>query len=201
MIRDSGLAMAGLLVDQVGGASVKPYQPSGYYRHLNFPPRKYQMHSDHRQWRRGLYVHWQRQFLHPMLKAFDAPTREECTAQRSRSNTPLAALALLNDPTFVEAARVFADRVLTHDGQSDSTRLDSAFLIAVSRKPDATEKKLLLTLLNENRQHYREAREEAGELIRTGLAAVADQVDPIELAAWTAVARAILNMNETMTRN
>ncbi len=80
MIRDNALAISGLLVEGCGGASVKPYQPAGYYRHLNFPQRKYQEHTDKRQWRRGVYVHWQRQFLHPMLKALDAPSREECTA-------------------------------------------------------------------------------------------------------------------------
>ncbi|NNM30049.1 MAG: DUF1549 domain-containing protein, partial [Akkermansiaceae bacterium] len=106
MMRDNALAIAGLLVNEHGGKSVKPYQPAGYYRHLNFPPRKYAADTGAGQWRRGVYVHWQRQFLHPMLRAFDAPTREECTAERPRSNTPVAAMVLLNDPTFLEAARV-----------------------------------------------------------------------------------------------
>ena len=88
MIRDNALAISGLLVRDLGGPSVKPYQPTGYYSHLNFPTRKYQHQTGQGQWRRGLYVHWQRQFLHPMLRAFDAPTREECTAQRPISNTP-----------------------------------------------------------------------------------------------------------------
>ena len=113
MVRDNALAISGLLVLDQGGLPAKPYQPEGYYRHLNFPTRKYVAHLDERQWRRGLYVHWQRQFLHPMMKAMDAPSREECTAQRPRSNTPTAALVLLNDPTFVEAARAFAARILT----------------------------------------------------------------------------------------
>ncbi|MCA9058640.1 MAG: PSD1 domain-containing protein, partial [Planctomycetaceae bacterium] len=90
MIRDNALAVSGLLVRQVGGPSARPYQPVGYYRHLNFPTRTYVASPDEQQWRRGVYMHWQRQFLHPMLKAFDAPTREECTARRPRSNTPLA---------------------------------------------------------------------------------------------------------------
>ncbi|MEK6233941.1 MAG: DUF1549 and DUF1553 domain-containing protein, partial [Planctomycetales bacterium] len=107
-VRDAALSVSGLLVLDYGGASVKPYQPANYYRHLNFPTRKYSHHTDQRQWRRGVYMHWQRQFLHPMLRAMDAPSREECTAVRPRSNTPLAALTLLNDPTFVEAARAFA---------------------------------------------------------------------------------------------
>ena len=122
-VRDNALAVSGLLVREVGGASVKPYQPDGYYRHLNFPKRTYQQHNDERQWRRGLYVHWQRQYLHPMLKAFDAPSREECTAKRPRSNTPLASLVLLNDPTFVEAARKFAERVLLQSVWQNEPRL------------------------------------------------------------------------------
>ncbi len=105
-VRDNALAISGLLALEVGGESMKPYQPAGYYRHLNFPKRKYVSDKDAKQYRRGVYVHWQRQYLHPMLKAFDAPTREECTAQRPRSNTPLAALVLLNDPTFIECSRV-----------------------------------------------------------------------------------------------
>ena len=113
MIRDNALAISGLLVLEDGGPSIKPYQPVGYYRHLNFPKRKYVSDTSDQQWRRGVYVHWQRQFLHPMMKAMDAPSREECTAQRPRSNTPNAALALLNDPTFIEAARMFAAHLLS----------------------------------------------------------------------------------------
>ncbi|MCA9300348.1 MAG: DUF1549 domain-containing protein, partial [Phycisphaerales bacterium] len=92
-VRDIALHLGGLLVDHLGGESVKPYQPRGYYQHLNFPPREYEPHLDERQWRRGVYVHWQRQFVHPTFKAFDAPTRESCIAKRATSNTPLAALA------------------------------------------------------------------------------------------------------------
>ena len=100
MVRDNVLSVSGLLLDELGGPSVRPYQPAGYYRHLNFPPRRYRQDRNENQWRRGVYVHWQRQFVHPTFKALDAPTREECTAERSRSNTPLAALSLLNDPSF-----------------------------------------------------------------------------------------------------
>ncbi|MGA1238537.1 MAG: DUF1553 domain-containing protein, partial [Limisphaerales bacterium] len=143
MIRDTALSISDLLVQQIGGPSVKPYQPAGYYQHLNFPTRTYAHHADSRQWRRGLYVHWQRQFLHPMLKAFDAPSREECTAQRPQSNTPLASLTLLNDPTFVEAARAFASKILLNAEPSTQARLEYAFLHALSRQPDHTELPLL----------------------------------------------------------
>lgn len=201
MVRDNALAISGLLVRQIGGASVKPYQPAGYYRHLNFPTRKYAHHTDERQWRRGLYVHWQRQFLHPMLKAFDAPRREECTAQRAKSNTPLAALTLLNDPTFVEAARAFAARILNEGGSTTEERLDFAFRLAVSRTPDEFEVKILSTLLAGSRARFSASKDSAQRLVATGQAPVDGEHPPVELAAWTSVARAILNLNETNTRN
>ena len=136
-----------------------------------------------------------------MLKALDAPSREECTAQRPRSNTPLAALTLLNDPTFVEAARVFAVRIMSETGTSDPQRMDLAFRHCVSRSPDSVEQEILTKLLEENRQHYAKNTEEAKKLVTTGLAPPPEDIDVVELAAWTAVARAVLNMNETITRN
>ena len=201
-IRDAALAISGLLQSQRGGVSVKPYQPEGYYRHLNFPEREYHADEDARQWQRGLYVHWQRQFLHPMLRAFDAPLREECTAERPRSNTPSAALVLLNDPTFIEAARVFAKKMLDEGGNTDSERIRFAFRRAVSRNPDATEMKLLLQLLEKSRLTYQRDPEAATELLQTGLKNGPSRgEDSVELAAWTSVARGLLNMHETITRN
>ena len=199
-VRDNALFVSGLLVQQIGGPSVKPYQPAGYYRHLNFPTREYAQHSDERQWRRGLYVHWQRQFLHPMLKAFDAPRREECTAQRPRSNTPLASLTLLNDPTFVEAARAFAARIMT-SANDDHARLDAAFRSAVSRSPEDFERKLLTELLVASRGQYRSDEASALALVSAGIAPNTDGGSVVEHAAWTAVARAILTLGETTTRN
>lgn len=200
VIRDNALVVSGLLVDEVGGPSSKPYQPAGYYRHLNFPPRKYSHHQDKQQYRRGVYIHWQRQFLHPMLKSLDAPTREECTAERPRSNTPLAALTLLNDPSFVEAARVFADRTLSEGGESFSSRLEFAFLWTLSRKPTQQESKLLEQLLIQSRMDYQQDPEQATALTTTGMAP-ASKHNVIELAAWTTVCRALFNLNENLTRN
>src|SRR6185369_8224239 len=120
-----------------------PYQPAGYYRHLNFPEREYRSGKDEHQWRRAVYTHWQRQYLHPMLKAFDAPSREECTAERPRSNTALAALVLLHDPTFVEASRAFATRILREGGATTEDRVKFAFRQAVCRLPDAEEQTVL----------------------------------------------------------
>jgi hypothetical protein len=202
MIRDNALEVSGLLVRKVGGPSVKPYQPAGYYRHLNFPVRKYSHHEDNRQWRRGLYVHWQRQFLHPMLKAFDAPSREECTAQRPRSNTPLAALTLLNDPTFVEAARAFASRIITNaPDKSEQSRLNYAMQHAVSRLPDIQEVAALRQLLQTSTSYYQANPEEAQKAVAIGLSARSQQITAVELASWTTVARAILNLDEAITRN
>jgi hypothetical protein len=201
MIRDNALSISGLLVRTVGGPSAHPYQPDGYYAHLNFPKRSYKADTDLNQWRRGVYTHWQRQFLHPMLKAFDAPMREECTAQRPISNTPLAALALLNDPSFVEAARVLAARIVREGGTTDAKRLRWAWRTALSRSPDEREVSALTRLYQASRKHYAENTEAARQLVRTGLALSPSSLDAIELAAWTSVARAILNLNETITRN
>ncbi|MCR9200486.1 MAG: PSD1 and planctomycete cytochrome C domain-containing protein, partial [Planctomycetaceae bacterium] len=196
MVRDSALKISGLLVNKVGGASVKPYQPAGYYRHLNFPTRKYAHHTDDRQWRRGLYVHWQRQFLHPMMKAFDGPSREECTAERPVSNTPLAALTLLNDPTFVEASRAFAERILTENADANtSARLDFATQLALSRQPDTTERQLLTELLDTARREYAASPQAASEAISVGQAKRKADIDSAEMAAWTTVARTILNLD------
>jgi hypothetical protein len=199
-VRDTALAVSGLLVREVGGSSARPYQPEGYYKHLNFPPRKYEAHNDPRQWRRGVYVHWQRQYLHPMLKAFDAPSREECTAQRPRSNSPLASLVLLNDPTFVEAARVFATRVL-QEAESPASRLDHAFRLALSRAPDEIERRTLGALLASSRERFATEPADAERLLHTGISPAVDSLDPADHAAWTTVARALLNLNETYLRH
>src|SRR5437762_10028850 len=127
MVRDNALAVSGLLVSKVGGRSVRPYQPPGYWAHLNFPKREYQNDKGDDLYRRGLYSYWCRTFLHPSLAAFDAPTREECTVERPRSNTPLQALVLLNDPTYVEAASALARRVLTEGGTSAEKRVRWVF--------------------------------------------------------------------------
>ena len=200
-IRDNALAVSGLLVREIGGPSVNPYQPAGYYVHLNFPQRKYTQHSDARQYRRGVYVHWQRQFLHPMMKAFDAPSREECTAARPESNTPTQALVLLNDPTFVESARTFAARILREGGDSDGSRLGYAFKMTTSRDPSLHETTLLASLLKKHRKHFTDHPDEAKRVQAAGLAPTPQVIDPIDLAAWTSVARTLLNLNETITRN
>ena len=200
IVRDNALSISGLLVTNLGGASVKPYQPSGYYRHLNFPARKYDQDTDAKIYRRSLYIHWQRQFLHPMLKVFDAPSREECTAERPKSNTPVAALNLLNDPTFVEAARVFAERILKESKPNNLARLHHAFELALNRKPTTEERETIEQLLTYAEADFKKNPKSATAIINVGQTKP-ENSDVIALASWTTVSRAILNLSETTTRN
>jgi uncharacterized protein DUF1553/uncharacterized protein DUF1549/cytochrome c len=201
MVRDNALAVSGLLVRKVGGRSTKPYQPAGYYQFLNFPKRDYKSDGGDAQYRRGLYTHWQRAYLHPMLKAFDAPSREECSCERPQSNTPLAALVLLNDPTFVEAARVFAARILHDGGSTSDERLRWAWQMALSRPPTDRELAAMQRLLEAERVSFAAESARVTELLKTGLAPTPADLDQTELAAWTSVARALFNLNEFVTRN
>jgi len=202
MVRDNALQVSGLLNLEIGGASAKPYQPAGYWAQLNFPKRTYQHDQGDQQYRRGLYTHWQRTFLHPSLLAFDAPAREECTARRSRSNTPLQSLVLLNDPTFVEASRVLAARVIQETPQKEfETRLGWLMQQTLMRDPRPDEVALLKSLFEEDRQVYQKSPKEAEHILSVGLKqAETKQNDPVELAAWTSVTRAIMNLHETITR-
>jgi hypothetical protein len=199
-IRDTALVISGLLVDHIGGPSVKPYQPAGYWAYLNFPMREWHHDVGPNQYRRGIYTHWQRTFPHPSLLAFDAPPREECTAQRPISNTPSAALALLNDPTYVEAARVFAGRILHESGMDDEARIRWAWRQAVVRNPLPEETRLLAELCRTRRQQFARNHDAAKKLVSVGIAPVPETLETVELAAWTEVARAILNLHETITR-
>lgn len=198
-IRDNALAVSGLLVDQVGGPSVQPWQPPGYWSALNFPKREYEPDRGPATWRRGLYTHWQRTFLHPAMLAFDAPTREECTVNRPTSNTPLQALVLLNDPEFVEAARVFAQRILSQPGDFGE-RLRFAYAHALGRPPQDQEAKTLEALFLKQHAVFEKDPEAARALVAVGQAPRATG-DPADLAAWTSVSRTLLNLHETVTRN
>lgn len=200
MVRDAALRISGLLVVQNGGYSAKPYQPAGYWKHLNFPKRKWNHDNGENQYRRGLYTFWCRTFLHPSMLAFDAPSREECSAERTRSNTPQQALVLLNDPTYVEAARVFAERILQHGGSSDEARLEWAFERALSRKPLDEEQVILLGLVKSQLEQYDGNIEVAKHAATAGQWPVADVLKPEAVAAWSAVSRAIMNLYETTSR-
>jgi hypothetical protein len=221
----NALAVSGLLVGKIGGVSVKPYQPAGYWGQLNFPKRKYQSDQGADQYCRGVYTHWQRTFLHPSLRAFDAPAREECTARRTRSNTPLQSLVLLNDPSYVEAARVLAERVIletdhnrnaetdgptTNTSSEDSQELFEARLTwlfdqTLARLPRSEERQILDAFYRKNITQFCETPEAAAELAKAGRASSLLEnanapTQQIELAGWTMVARAVLNLHETITR-
>ena len=199
-VRDNALAVSGLLVTKVGGPSVKPYQPDRYWENLNFPVRDYVHDQGEAQHRRGLYVWWQRTFLHPSLLAFDAPSREESCTERTRSNIPQQALVLLNDPTYVEAARAFGVAASAQSG-GDDARLGWAWKRALQREPDAEELATLRKVLVERRAAYRADPEAAKKLLQTGLSPAPKGADPVELAAWTHAARVLLNLHETVTRD
>lgn len=200
LVRDNALAVSGLLVKSIGGKSVNPYQPAGYWAYLNFPTREWQNGTGDALYRRGLYTHWQRQYLHPSLLAFDAPSREECTADRPRSNTPLQSLVLLNDPSYVEAARAFAELILRQNG-STHQRLDFAFQRALSRPIQDDEATVLGQLLKAHLAEYQASASAATEILTVGAKPAPNDLPTPELAAWTSVARTILNLHEVITRN
>ncbi len=201
LVRDNALSIAGLLVPKIGGPSVKPYQPDGYWENLNFPPRTWVAETGESQYRRGLYTWWQRSFLHPSLLAFDAPSREECAADRNRSNLPQQALVLLNDPTYVEAARVFAARILQQGGSDTAARLTWAWRQALQRAPREDEVQVVTALLEKHKAQYAQDAQAVGAILKVGLSPAPQDLAPAELAAWTSVARVILNLHETITRD
>src|SRR5688500_5015651 len=182
-IRDNALAIGVLLVNKVGGPSAFPQQPEGYWAPLNFPKREYVLDRDDNLYRRGVYMHWQRTFLHPSLVAFDAPAREECTAMRPVSNTPLQALVLLNDPNFVEAAVALAQSMREHGGKTIDSRIDWAYQRAVARRARQKEVALLAEMYRKQDARHASGGQSASET-----------------TALTSVARAILNLHETITR-
>jgi hypothetical protein len=199
-VRDNALAISGLLTPTICGPSANPYQPSDYYKELNFPKRTYTPDHGENQYRRGLYTHWQRTFLHPSLAAFDAPSREECTAERNVSNSPLQALTLLNDPTYVEASRVFAQHILEQGGASFAERLRWGYRQALSREPTEREAATMKEFFERQLAAFKSDTFAAEDLTSAGYAPVAEKLDASELAAWTDVARTILNLHETIVR-
>jgi hypothetical protein len=194
---------------------VRPYQPAGYYAQLNFPKREYEVDTGENLWRRSVYTHWQRTFLHPAMVAFDAPSREECTCERVRSNTPLQSLVLLNDPEFVEAARSLAERVLRDSGSAplapvrrgegpgvrgEAEKVHFLFRLALQRSPTPDEVNLVTALVEKHRREYVADRTAAESLINIGEHPTATDLRAPELAAWTSAARAVLNLHEFVTR-
>ncbi|MEJ7593545.1 MAG: DUF1553 domain-containing protein [Planctomycetaceae bacterium] len=200
MIRDHALAVSGLLRPQIGGPSVKPYQPPGLWEEVSYNAEDtYVQDSGDGLWRRSLYTYIKRQAPPPSLLAFDGPTREKCTVQRPSTNTPLQSLILLNDPTYVEAARVLATRVL-QTNFDDDTRLRQLVRRVLSRFPDDHELSLLRGLLQRQREHFLVTPANAKMLVAVGEWKLDESIEVIELAAMTVVAHTLLNLDEAMTR-
>ena len=204
MIRDNALAVSGLLDDRIGGPSVAPYQPPGLWEQVGFggefTSQSYTQSHGRDLYRRGIYVYLKRAMPYPPLVTFDAPNREVCTDNRARTNTPLQALVLLNDPGFVEAARVMAQRIVTSGGSSPSERLDYAFKLCTSRTPQPAEAQVLLEIYETQLARFKQDPAAAKQLTAIGESPLPANLDPAEVAAWTAVGNVLLNLDETITK-
>jgi hypothetical protein len=202
LVRDNALAIAGLLSPQIGGPSVKPYQPAGLWEELagGAGEGKYVQDRGPNLYRRSLYVYRKRTVPHPAMATFDAPSREICQVQRARTNTPLQALELLNDVTYVEAATHLAKLMITEGGSTPEARLRYAFRRATARSPDDLELKVALRGLDRYRRSFRAQPDLATKWIAHGDNPVPPGIDPIDLASHTAAASVILNLDETITR-
>ncbi len=206
-VRDTALYASGLLVERLGGPSVKPYQPDGLWREVAMPQSNtanFELGAGDDVWRRSLYTYWKRASPPPAMMTFDAPTREACVVERSITNTPLQALVLWNDEQFVEAARALAARVL-EEQDTDEARLNLLFRRCTSREPEAFELERLNAALDDFRARYFDDEEAARALTSVGRSAELTMgtpiADPGELAAWTLIANAVLSLSETITRS
>ena len=207
-LRDQALAVSGLLNGEIGGKSVSPYQPSGIWEELafrldnkNWTAQTYEQSHGKDLYRRGMYTFWKRTAPPPSMVTLDAPDREVCTVRRSRTNTPLQALILMNDPTYVEAARKFAERILVEGGKATPERLTFLVRTALSRLPSERERELLGKLRDSQLAKFRANPAAAKKLLSVGESPRNESLDPAELAAWTMVATTVLNLDETLTRN
>jgi hypothetical protein len=202
IIRDQALAISGLLVEQVGGPSVRPYMPEGVWDETSKygDLRGYKHGQGADLYRRSLYTIWKRTAAPPTMLMFDSPSRELCTVSRSRTNTPLQALALLNEVTFVEAARALAQRMMTEGGSHVDDRLIWGFRLATSRSPDDAELAILRAGFERYLAKFQADPKAAQTLIATGESSLPEGVNPVELAAWTLTANVLLNLDEVVTR-
>jgi Protein of unknown function (DUF1553)/Protein of unknown function (DUF1549)/Planctomycete cytochrome C len=202
MVRDNALAISGLLTEKIGGPSVRPYQPPNLWEELagGAGEGPYVQDKGANLYRRSLYVYRKRTVPHPFIATFDAPSREICQVKRQRTNTPLQALELLNDVTYVEAARCLGQRMLAERGQTPTERLTFAFRRATARRPTDAELQVMLQALGRYLSIYHADQKTAKELVHQGEAPVNETLDPVELAAYMTVASVILNLDETITK-
>ena len=204
LIRDQALAAGGLLVPKIGGPSVKPYHPPGLYEQVvaqkDNPKATYTQGTGEDLHRRSLYTYWKRSVPHPSMLLFDAPFRETCALRRSRSNTPLQALNLLNDPTYVEASRWLAQRMINEGGPTAQSRLTHGFRLLLSRQPHPSELKTLISALERHRADFLSEPEAAKQFLAIGESKANAQADPAELAAFSLVASTLLNLDEAVSK-
>jgi mono/diheme cytochrome c family protein len=202
-LRDQALFVSGLLIERLGGPSVKPPQPSGLWEAVGYTgSNTYRFAPDtgrDKVHRRSLYIFWKRTAPPPQMRTFDAPSRESCTVRRERTNTPLQALLLMNEPQYVESARVLAERAMRQGGEPEK-KIAYLFRQATCRKPDAKEMATLLAAYQEQLAEYRRDTEAARKLITIGETKPDANLDAAELAAWTMVANALLNLDEVLTK-
>ncbi len=206
-IRDTALAVSGLLAPRMGGPSVSPYQPEGLWEELSsrgdskkWTAQFFELSHGGDLYRRSMYTFWKRTCPPPQMQTFDAPDREVCTVNRERTNTPLQALVTLNDPTYIESARKLAERMMKSGGITPAERVQFAFRLTTARAASDSELKMLLSLFDRMKSRYTGQREEALKLLSTGEAPRDENLDATELAAWTMVASTILNLDEAITK-
>ena len=198
MVRDQALAIAGLLVEKIGGASVKPYQPEGLWAELS--GQSYQQDHGENLYRRSMYTFWKRTIPPPTMANFDASSRETCVVRHNLTNTPLQALDLMNNVTFVEAARVLAQRMMKESGTTPEERIAFAFRLATARLPNSTESNLLLDSFHYQLDNFKTKPDTALKYLSQGEYPRDERLDVSELAAYSSVASLILNLDETVTK-
>ncbi|MEQ1853572.1 MAG: DUF1553 domain-containing protein, partial [Chthoniobacteraceae bacterium] len=191
-----------LLVEKIGGPSVKPYMPAAVWDETSVygDMRNYKEDTGDSLYRRTLYTIWKRTAAPPTMTTFDSPSREICTVKRSRTNTPLQALVLLNEKTYVEAARVLAQRMIAEGGSTPEQRIAWAFRRATCREPRADELKVLAAGLAKRTARYQQSAEEAAKILTVGETKADAKFNPVELAAYTGTANVLLNLDEVVTR-
>jgi hypothetical protein len=199
MIRDQALAVSGLLVNKVGGPPVRPYQPPGLWQELA-GGEGYRPDTGEGLYRRRLYTYWRRTVAPPFMVNFDSPTRETCVVRETRTNTPLQALNLMNDVTFVEASRRLAERVLREGGDGHKTRMSHAFRLVLGREASPFEIEALRKALGRFQDYYGQRPKDAEAFLALGASPPPRDLHPRDLAAWTGIAGILLNLDETVTK-
>ncbi len=202
VIRDQALSAAGLLVEKIGGRSVRPYEPSTMWNETGAFGNllNYKHDTDSGLYRRSLYTFWKRTANPPDMALFDLPSREVCQVRRARTDTPLQALVLMNDVTYFEAARIFANRVIEHGGKTVESRMNYAFNILLDRNPTPKEMQILGAGIKMRLEHYAKNPKAAKELVADGDAKNDPKIDPVELAAYTVATTTLLNTDEALTK-